>query len=476
MAELAVRYSYRNQLVALTFMSVRFLFPIWGIIAPLVVLSALAMFPLGGATGMSALTLILVGLSVLLIGIRLSRAGENNFLIADKTSIEIPDCNLLGFTSRRVSWTAIDKISVTFHGPEKTLDSAVLSFFERDQQHADLFCSKLNHGELEQLLLGIQLWARPEAVDASVSELQELVKSRLLNGGQKSADPSYTALWEEELRRRFRQVAFLPLEPGKIIRNGSLKVIKQLAMGGLSAIYLCQLDNREMVILKEAVIPDDSQPELKQKASELFEREARILMKLSNPGIVSVLDYFVDSGRSYLMLEYVIGQDLRQYVSQNGRVRESIVIDWALQVADTLSYLHKQETPVIHRDLTPDNLVVRNDGKIVVIDFGAANEFIGTSTGTFVGKQCYIAPEQFRGKATLQSDIYSFGGTLHFLLTGKDPEALTRSHPRELNSQVSEALDSLVADCTAPEAEERIKDVTNLKDRLFSFQAPATQP
>lgn len=474
MAELSVKYSYKNPLVALSHTSVSLLFPVWGLVAPAIVLGAVFFIPFAkGALFIPVITSILAGLSLLLIGMRINRASEKNYLVADKASIEVPDGNMLGFTSRRVSWTLIEKIAVTYLTADRTLEGAIISFFERDQQHVDLMAAKLNIAELEQLLLGIQLWARPESVDASISELQESVKGRLLADGQNRNDPSYTALWEEELRRRFRQVAFLPLEPGKVIRKGSLKIVKQLAMGGLSAIYLAQLDNREMVVLKEAVTQDDSQPELKEKAAELFEREAHLLMKLTHPGIVRVLDYFVDNGRSYMMLEYVIGQDLRQYVTQNGRARESIVLEWAMQIAQTLEYLHTQETPVVHRDLTPDNLVVRNDGRIVVIDFGAANEFIGTSTGTFVGKQCYIAPEQFRGKATLKSDIYAFGGTLHFLLTGKDPEALMCSHPRELNPQVSQAMDSLVADCTEPEAPERLSDVHTLIGRIGGLQSAA---
>jgi serine/threonine-protein kinase len=215
------------------------------------------------------------------------------------------------------------------------------------------------------------------------------------------------------------------------------------------------LDERDLVVVKEAVTPEDSAPELKQKAEELFEREAKILMKLDHPHVVKVLDYFAASGRNYMMLEYVNGRDLRQYVKQNGRVREAVVLEWAEQIASVLQYLHQQTPPVIHRDFTPDNIVVRDDGQIVVIDFGAANEFIGNSTGTFVGKQCYIAPEQFRGKAVPVSDVYAFGCSLNFLLTGQDPEALSTSHPRNINELVSQEMDAFVCQCTDASPEKR---------------------
>jgi serine/threonine protein kinase len=113
-----------------------------------------------------------------------------------------------------------------------------------------------------------------------------------------------------------------------------------------------------------------------------------------------------------------------------------------------LSYLHSMEPVVIHRDLTPDNLICSEQGRIFLIDFGAANDAIGTATGTMVGKQSYISPEQFRGKAVAASDIYAFGGTLHFLLTGKDPIPLSSSHPRALNPLVSRDVDQFIARCT----------------------------
>jgi serine/threonine-protein kinase len=124
-------------------------------------------------------------------------------------------------------------------------------------------------------------------------------------------------------------------------------------------------------------------------------------------------------------------------------------------LAEVVDYIHAQDPPIIHRDLTPDNIVLRGDDSIVVIDFGAANQFVGTATGTLVGKQAYIAPEQFRGKATPQSDIYAFGGTIYFLLTGKDPEPLSQSRPRTIKPSIDTRLDDLVACCTAFEASER---------------------
>jgi serine/threonine-protein kinase len=124
-------------------------------------------------------------------------------------------------------------------------------------------------------------------------------------------------------------------------------------------------------------------------------------------------------------------------------------------MAQMLAYLHEQPEPIIHRDFTPDNLLLKSDGSIVVIDFGAANFFLGTATGTMIGKQAYIAPEQLRGKATPQSDIYALGGCLYYLSTGDDPEPLSPSHPKEKVPAISAAFDKLVAHCTQMEKEDR---------------------
>jgi serine/threonine protein kinase len=217
-----------------------------------------------------------------------------------------------------------------------------------------------------------------------------------------------------------------------------------------------------MVVIKEAVVPANADEHTHAKAAELFDREARLLIKLDHPHIAKVFDHFPEDNRSYMVLEYIRGQDLRQLVKQNGAQPEEIVLNWARQIASILSYLHSQDPPIIHRDLTPDNLVRKEDDTITLIDFGAANEFVGNATGTLVGKQAYIAPEQLRGKANPESDIYALGGTMYFLLTGKDPEALMSSHPKHLDPEISDNLDALVASCTEMESEDRPKSAAIL--------------
>ncbi len=300
-------------------------------------------------------------------------------------------------------------------------------------------------------------------------ELIEL-KRKLFTGPSQTKQISFTTIWEEEMQAHFTTTNFVPLDRGKLLQSGKFKIVSQLTAGGLSAIYLAERSDKRTVVLKEAVVPPYADDKTRAKAKELFDREARFLVRLDHPRIARVFDHFVEDGRDYLVIEYIPGQSLRQLVIRNGVQSEDKVLEWAQETAGILDYLHLQEPPLIHRDLSPDNLLLREDGALFLIDFGAANEFIGTATGTLIGKQSYIAPEQFRGKALPLSDIYGLGGTMHFLLTGMDPEALSVSHPREQRPTVSLEVDALVAECTQTEAEKRMQSAKELGKRLDALR------
>jgi serine/threonine-protein kinase len=182
--------------------------------------------------------------------------------------------------------------------------------------------------------------------------------------------------------------------------------------------------------------------------------------------IAQVYDHFVEAGRSYLLIEYIQGPDLRAYVRQHGPQSEATVAAWFEELAHVLDYLHKQEPPILHRDISPENLIVTAEGHLVVIDFGAANEFIGQATGTLVGKQSYVSPEQIRGRACPQSDLYSLGATIFFALTGNDPEPLSSCSPQAGGAAVSPQLDSLVTLCTKLDLSQRLGSAAELLDKL----------
>jgi predicted Ser/Thr protein kinase len=277
---------------------------------------------------------------------------------------------------------------------------------------------------------------------------------------------SYTQLWSSISNNKFELSCFTPLASEAMLQEGRLTVKKQLSAGGFSAVYLVEDDEHEIRVLKEFVLPFGIDQSTQAKALEHFQREARLLVKLNHPRLAHVLDHFVENGRHYLLLEYINGANMRTYVAEHGRQNETLVDEWALALAETLAYLHAQEPPVIHRDISPDNIIIREDGVPILIDFGAANEFVGSATGTLIGKHAYMAPEQIQGKAEPASDIYSLGGTLYFCLTGMDPEPLRRASPREIDHVVSENTDALIRHCTTLDIKSRCSSARELIDCL----------
>ena len=167
-----------------------------------------------------------------------------------------------------------------------------------------------------------------------------------------------------------------------------------------------------------------------------------------------------------MVLARVNGVNLRNYINDKGAVSEKQTLTWIKQLAEVVDYLHSQDPPVIHRDLTPENLVLDIRGSLVLIDFGSANEFLGTVTGTLVGKPSYISPEQFSGKANKQSDLYSVGAVMSFLLTGKDPTPLAVAQIKDTLPTVDTKLSELVSDLMNLDSKHRLQSAKELLARL----------
>lgn len=171
------------------------------------------------------------------------------------------------------------------------------------------------------------------------------------------------------------------------------------------------------------------------KKIELFEREAQILSQLEHPAIPHYLDYFQvdlpEDRQFYLAQKLAEGTSLADLVHDGWRASEDEAKQIAEQVLEILTYLHSLPSPVIHRDIKPRNLIRQDNHQIVLVDFGAVQvSEHGSETygSTVVGTYGYMAPEQFRGKATQATDLYGLAGTLLFLLTGRPPTALPEHH------------------------------------------------
>jgi predicted Ser/Thr protein kinase len=470
MAELQLTIPYKTLPARIVFSGMCALFPLWAVVAP----AALGFFigctlsnpaalpPWATITGCIGLLLFTI------FSVVITALAEDNRIHVSKDGLAFPLFMLprLGFRRNR-SWVELqgaDVLSGTGKPPYLVLNfgGALLP----------LKTNCMSTTDVEQLCLSVELWATNCQRTAQLVDYQKQIQ----NEGRALGQTGYTQMWEEELARRFSATAFMPLEPGQELQGGRLKITRQLAFGGLSAIYLAQENKRDLVVIKEAVVPAGSDEQARAQAEQHLVREAEMLAQLDHPRVAKVLDHFVDQGRHYLKLEYINGQDLRQFVKQNGPLTEARAIEWGMQIAAILDYLHRRQPPIIHRDLTPDNLVLGPHGDVMLIDFGAANVFVGTATGTIVGKQAYIPAEQLRGKAVLASDIYALGGTLYYLLTGKDPLPLAVSRPKAAAAEISDELDELVARCLEFEPDDRFQTAADVMSALKLLAARQKSP
>lgn len=208
-----------------------------------------------------------------------------------------------------------------------------------------------------------------------------------------------------------------------------------LGQGGMGKVYLAQdnrLGEREVAIkeLSTTHIP----PSERETQLQTFRQEAMILGKLRHPGIASVSDFFFETGNAFLVMEYVPGQTLRHLLQQqpNHQLSMEQTVDFTNQLCHVLGYLHRQQPPLIFRDLKPENVMVQPDGQLKLIDFGIARVFKSTQQRDTVsmGTPGYASPEHYgHGQTDPRSDIYSLDIVLHEMLTGQDPSHWTHFMP-----------------------------------------------
>ncbi len=453
-----------------------FTIPLWGILAPTLaaaaaLLSIILLFGVFFIPGeFQTIPLITISGScfyltmLFFIGTMLKGSLQDNKILVSEDGLTVPVLTSLSNKMRRfIEWREIKSIALT--GELDHIDSLNLHIL-LEQGKICLGLRGMSSNDIEYLLVSMSNWLPAPAQDMRLQELKESLWNS--DNLEPAESLSFTKMWEDELNDRFSATAYIPLSPNQKLLDGNIKVIKQIAFGGWSAVYLVQESNTKLKVLKECVLPPLANNELKLKAEAMFSREAHLLMKLDHPKIVRVYEHFKHDNRQYLLLDYVSGQNLRQMVRLQGPLHQLDVLDYAEQMADILVYLHLLEPPMVHRDLTPDNIVVNVD-KVMLIDFGAANEIIGTATGTLIGKQGYIAPEQFRGHATTSSDLYALGATIHFMLCGREPEALCRSSPKDFVI-VSDVLDQLVQTLTEQDQSKRPESAKAVKEQIVAIR------
>jgi Protein kinase domain len=285
---------------------------------------------------------------------------------------------------------------------------------------------------------------------------------------------TYTELWLKDmsaasLERRLREDQ--TLSPGTTLSNNSYAIERVLSGGGQGTAYLARVmataevhDMPPLVVIKEYILPANNRG--LKKATDGLVKEVSIMRRIDHPFIVRLYDFFIEDMRGYFALEYVDGVNLRQLIEANGPINEKQTAQIGIALCDALSYIHRLSPPVIHGDVTPENIMLDKSHTVKLMDFDASAELTRNKTNTVVGKHCYMSPEQFKGDLSDSSDIYALGGTLYYLLTGFDPEPMTESRPRDVRSSVSEQISQIVSNATKLSVTERIGDLQQMRNQL----------
>lgn len=205
-----------------------------------------------------------------------------------------------------------------------------------------------------------------------------------------------------------------------------------VGQGGMGSVYRAEdlrLPGR-LCAVKEVKTDDNLSLELQAQAQSQFLQEASILAQLDHPTLPKVSDFFTDDGRDYLVMDYVPGKDLKQLLDENdGPLSQDLVLEWARQITDALTYLHGQTPPVLHRDIKPANIKLTPDNRIKLVDFGLVKLMAPDDARTITvvqgrGTFLYTPLEQYGGDGghtDSRTDIYALGATFFHLLTNTPP-------------------------------------------------------
>jgi len=210
------------------------------------------------------------------------------------------------------------------------------------------------------------------------------------------------------------------------------RIVSALGQGGMGAVYRARDARLNMPVAVKELIPQPGlDPSSLAQLRRQFQQEAHVLARLEHPNLVRVTDFFSRHGSEYLVMNYVEGDSLGDLIEKKGALAETQVLAWAGQLLDGLAYCHSQG--VIHRDVKPQNVIIRPDGQAVLVDFGLVKLWNPHDPRTKtamrgMGTPEYAPPEQYdadRGHTDARSDVYSLGATLYHALTGEAPPTAT---------------------------------------------------
>jgi serine/threonine protein kinase len=290
-------------------------------------------------------------------------------------------------------------------------------------------------------------------------------------------------------------------EDGAGIRLGRYTTVRMLGKGGMAEVYLAKQDGpagfQKTCVVKRMrrVLAEE------QRFVDMFLREARVAARLNHAHVVQIFELGEQDGEYFIAMEYLDGISLHRAARRCWANESSMPMEVILRaIADAAQGLHHAHTlrneqgqlsPLIHRDISPDNLIITRDGLCKVLDFGIAKSEddgdLVTRTGELKGKIPYMSPEQIKGEPLDgRSDLWALGVTLYWLLTGKRPfdggsdhmtiDAIIRrpaQSPRELNPLIPVGVDRIVRSLLMKDPSARLATGAELHDRLVAMLGPS---
>ena len=260
--------------------------------------------------------------------------------------------------------------------------------------------------------------------------------------------------------------------------NDRYQIIKTLGEGGMANVYLANdtiLDRMVAVKVLRGDLAND------EKFVRRFQREALSASSLSHPNIVEIYDVGEDEGNFYIVMEYIEGKTLKQLIKKRGVLSLPETMDIMLQLLDALATAH--DSYIIHRDIKPQNIMIKESGLVKITDFGIAmalNSAQLTQTNSVMGSVHYLPPEQASGKgSTIRSDIYSLGILMFEMLSGKVPfkgdsaVEIALKHMKEplpsvkeINPVVPQSVENIILKASAKNPKNRYRDVREMADDI----------
>jgi eukaryotic-like serine/threonine-protein kinase len=266
--------------------------------------------------------------------------------------------------------------------------------------------------------------------------------------------------------------------------SGRYKIIDMIGGGGMANVYLVHdmiLDRDVALKMLRLDFAND------EEFIRRFHREAQSATSLAHPNIVNIYDVGEEDGLYYIVMEYVDGQTLKQYIQQNAPLRVDEAIEIMKQLTSAISHAHQNH--IVHRDIKPPNILIDRKGTVKITDFGIAMALSATSitqTNSVLGSVHYLSPEQARGgTANKKSDIYSLGIVLFELLTGRLPfsgesaVSIALKHlqsetpsPKRWNPTIPQSVENIVLKATAKDPFHRYDSVEEMEEDLFTALDP----